>query len=806
MANVIVTGEITGLQETPVFYIEATQNNSVFNFDNLTITNNQESILILPIQTTNSASIIINDCTFNSTTDDSYAIWFDTNKYAITITGNNSHSTKFMFNYVEDLNIDISEVLENSTSTPLYASIDYTFGGKTLTNKFVWTNSDRFKFVASANYYSIKPQIIGNVYTVFSFFNFSFNPNGGTYAGDYTIPTFNYSNTTATEFPTNNNVTKRYSFLQSWLGKFVIDHSLANSLGLETNTWYYDANAIAEFKTQNYDLTKIANYFKTSVDVFVNPTGFSSYAYDENNPFLPIEMCAKFETTPIFIAKWELINYTITFDSMGGSLVDEISKPYGETIVQPVTPTKEGYTFVGWFEEATLRNEYIFSTMPASDFTLYAKWQINTYTLTFVTNCGTPNIVETQAFGTEINFPTLEKVGYSLTAWCTDNLLEDIYLQTTTPASNITLYAKWEKNTYSIYLITNPFSNPNINITIPAITAKYGDTISEPTAPTVEGFEFDGWYTSTKYNTKFNFTTMPVGGGFAYAKWLIKVCTITYYTNTLPSSFTRTHNYGEQVLIPSEPTKQGYSFGGWYTDSSLTTPYEFGFAPANDFSLYAKWIEKEQVVIDITPQHFKINGLSAFEINSSLNYFFVSYYVNGSWTTQMPTEIGSYDVKIYRAEDENYAEFTTIIEDGYVINQKDISISWLIYLFFAVFVIEIIVIVFIKRMQKTKKYHTSLYSIILPFGIVSTNQFVLAIVGASLVLFGFIYIIVELVKLHKIVPDENNEPSVYDTRSQLEKKADTSTDTKIDNKVDSLLKSSGLAHTVFEEEQNKDEE
>ena len=80
-------------------------------------------------------------------------------------------------------------------------------------------------------------------------------------------------------------------------------------------------------------------------------------------------------------AQWQINQYTITFDTDGGSDIAPITRDYNSEVTAPENPTKTGYSFAGWDKE-------IPSTMPAEDVTIKAKWQINQYTITFNTDGG----------------------------------------------------------------------------------------------------------------------------------------------------------------------------------------------------------------------------------------------------------------------------------------------------------------------------------------------------------------------------------------------------------------------------------
>ena len=65
-------------------------------------------------------------------------------------------------------------------------------------------------------------------------------------------------------------------------------------------------------------------------------------------------------------AKWTVVQYTITFESNGGSSVTAITQDFGTTVTAPADPTKTGYTFAGWYSDIGLTTPYTFTTMPAS--------------------------------------------------------------------------------------------------------------------------------------------------------------------------------------------------------------------------------------------------------------------------------------------------------------------------------------------------------------------------------------------------------------------------------------------------------
>lgn len=128
--------------------------------------------------------------------------------------------------------------------------------------------------------------------------------------------------------------------------------------------------------------------------------------------------------------------YTVTFQSEGGSEV--ASQIRANTPAdQPADPTKEGYTFIGWYNG---ESEWDFETPVTADLTLTAKWQLNQYTITFKPENGGQDIVIKQDYGTAITAPANPtKTGYTFAGW-------DKTIPSTMPAGDMTITARWTEN------------------------------------------------------------------------------------------------------------------------------------------------------------------------------------------------------------------------------------------------------------------------------------------------------------------------------------------------------------------------
>ena len=132
----------------------------------------------------------------------------------------------------------------------------------------------------------------------------------------------------------------------------------------------------------------------------------------------------------IITAKWKVNQYTITFDTNGGSEITPITQNYGTAITAPANPTREGYTFIGW-------DKAIPATMPAENMIITANWKVNQYTITFDSNGGSEIAPITQDYGTAITAPANPtREGYTFIGW-------DKAIPATMPAEDLTITAQW---------------------------------------------------------------------------------------------------------------------------------------------------------------------------------------------------------------------------------------------------------------------------------------------------------------------------------------------------------------------------
>ena len=301
----------------------------------------------------------------------------------------------------------------------------------------------------------------------------------------------------------------------------------------------------------------ITQDYGTPITAPDNPTrkGYTFKGWDKE---IPETMPAENITVK---AQWKINQYTITFDTNGGSEIAPITQDYGTEITAPDNPTRKGYTFKGWDKE-------IPETMPAENITVKAQWEINQYTIAFDTNGGSEIAPITQDYGTEITAPdNPTRKGYTFKGW-------DKEIPETMPAENMTVKAQWEINQYTIAFDTNGGSE------IAPITQDYGTEITAPDNPTRKGYTFKGWDREIP-------ETMPAENITVKAQWEINQYTITFDTNGGSEIAPITQDYGTEITAPDNPTRKGYTFKGWDKEIPKTMP-------AENITITARWKDTEK--------------------------------------------------------------------------------------------------------------------------------------------------------------------------------------------------------------------
>ena len=272
-------------------------------------------------------------------------------------------------------------------------------------------------------------------------------------------------------------------------------------------------------------------------------------------------------------ALWEEKDYTISYNTDGGSNVSSEIKKYNETFTKPTNPEKTGHNFIKWVDKEN--REYDFDSKAVKDIELKALWEKKDYTVTFDSNGGSRVDTQTVKYEENATKPTdPEKVGYRLTKWVDENNNE--YNFDTKVTKNITLKAEWELRTYTITydLDGGSVSVPNkIKYTIE--TEDF--TLNNPTKNSnaiipVDKYDFKGWTGSNGQTPQMSVT---ISKGSTEDKNYTAKYTHSYLVgfDAGEGTISETSRWVEENTainnFPEVTPKTGYKLIGWTVDDVL---------------------------------------------------------------------------------------------------------------------------------------------------------------------------------------------------------------------------------------------
>lgn len=182
--------------------------------------------------------------------------------------------------------------------------------------------------------------------------------------------------------------------------------------------------------------------------------------------------------------------------------------------------------------------------------------------------------------------PTFE--GYRFDGWYKNASYAVEYNFSTPVTTDLKLYAKWTKLWTVTFML---YDGQSLEQTVPD-----GDSMVKPEDPNRPGYDFAGWYSDPDCTNKWpNFDIEITKDYTLYAKWDPQTHTVTFDSNGGSAVDEQTVTCPTPIVKPADPTLDGFVFGGWFTDTELTTPYDFDEAlpVTEDFTLYAKWDEED---------------------------------------------------------------------------------------------------------------------------------------------------------------------------------------------------------------------
>ena len=418
------------------------------------------------------------------------------------------------------------------------------------------------------------------------------NPNGGTWEGSQEIQNFtqDYGTTKTITAPTEipngytitfdtNGGTSTEELQQIQTTRFNKWNLIGGGGSISNDTYTFgieNGTVLAEYSGNNMKLptvTKIGSTFKGWYTAAVGGTrrgGSGEY-------FAPT-------ATETLYAQWETEEYTLTVIPNGGTWNGSVSNQtikgtYNSTIEisNPVAPN--GYT-------VTLNdNGKLSSIVQTQSFDGWTNSGNGTINGTIYTYGAGNGVITAKYTADNVTLPTPTKAGYTFDGWYTtqngENKVENSYI----PTNNVTLFAKWTANKYTITF--NP-GQGNTSTTSKEVT--YDQTYGELPTSTRVGYNFNGWYNG---NTKIteNDTVKITENTELVAKWIGATYTITFDAgegatlDTQTKQVTNENAYGELPI----PTKEGYTFIGWYDENNNKIESTTIANNVSDITLKAKY-------------------------------------------------------------------------------------------------------------------------------------------------------------------------------------------------------------------------
>ncbi len=462
---------------------------------------------------------------------------------------------------------------------------------------------------------------------------------------DYIYNTIDYDETNDFNFPTAPNK-NGYTF-EGWeYNDVIINSDFLENIQINEDIYIYASWSIIEYNI-DYNLNggeSVSNPSTYTIEdenlPLLSPSkyGYNFVGWQTNDGNIIDTIDTKQCKDITLTAKWELITHNVHYNLDGGTNNSNNPTSFSQLEEIPLlAPEKRGYSFDGWYTDNnfTTKIEKI-SLYTENDINLYAKFNINNYSIQFKSNGGNEISTINLPYNTQVTLPAPNMLGYDFEGWYEDDQTFSVpYTFDHIIDRNVILYAKWGLHTYSI----NYFLDGGENLNNPENFTVLSDDISL-TAPIKAGYKFDGWYLDQDFNTPITKLSMPIYNDVnLYAKW-------TAIFNVEGNTIQALTEYGQtlsHIDVPSkinniEITKiSDYAFQGNTILESINFPETLtsigGYA-------FVSCITLQNIVI---PSSLNILGQYAFANCSSLKTITVSSYIDAAGDAAYFENAGSND-------------------------------------------------------------------------------------------------------------------------------------------------------------------
>lgn len=317
-------------------------------------------------------------------------------------------------------------------------------------------------------------------------------------------------------------------------GNIAADGSLVLKLFYTRNTYDYTVRHIKQLPDGSYDEANAE--VETLSGKFEALAAVTAKDYGEHYPTndADTKQNIKIKKGLTIDVKYDLDEHTLTFETNGGSAINPVTVRHGNAVARPTDPTKDKYTFIGWYVDPEFTAKYDFATVLEADKTIYAKFELTS----------TP-IGDIYVRYDVLHIKQLPDGTYDLANAEVEHL-------SAKKDSTVTAVAK-------NYSATHHFFNSKLG------------TLTGTAIQPYKGVDGKPVYTilSVYYDLDFHTLTFDTMGGSKIAPETVR--------------------HGLTVAKPKDPVNGGYIFDGWYTDKTFRTPYNFATPLTQDTTIYAKW-------------------------------------------------------------------------------------------------------------------------------------------------------------------------------------------------------------------------
>ena len=289
---------------------------------------------------------------------------------------------------------------------------------------------------------------------------------------------------------------------------------------------------------------------------------------------------------------YEPVTYYAYFNANGGSVaVTSKELTYGAEYGTLPVATRDGYTFLGWFSDATGGEQVVADTIVTINYVenLYAHWSnVESYTFQFDSTLGSACAPVTATYGAEIEMPVPARFGYSFTGWyydaaCTQPASYTIMPDLGDNGAVVTVYAGWTERVYDITL--DPGENGTVSST--SYTVTFGSAYGTLPTPTKDGHTFVGWFTQPEGGEQITAAVLVEVDTehTLYAQYSVNTYTLYFDTDGGNAIDPITALYGTPISVEA-PTKDNYLFAGWTLNGQ---PYDLKTMPSGNVTIEAVW-------------------------------------------------------------------------------------------------------------------------------------------------------------------------------------------------------------------------